>query len=102
MDFLTGGRERLVGQWDNGVHTRYEAVFADIVPNRRIVYTYRMYLDGRKISVSLATVQLAPEGAGTRLTVTEYGVYLDGYTDNGARARSGAMLLDRLERMLAG
>ncbi len=36
-----------------------------------------MHLNER--SVSLATLPLTPEGAGTRFTVTEQGAFLDGY-----------------------
>ena len=47
-------------------------------PDGRIVYAYDMHLEGTRISVSLGTVELEPEGDGTRLTYTEQGAYLDG------------------------
>ena len=42
--------------------TTFDAIYHDIVPRERIVYTYEMRLDERKISVSLATLQIKPAG----------------------------------------
>ena len=58
MDFRIGGRERVKGGFDGGVTTTFDAVYHDIIPRERIVYTYEMHLDDRKISVSLATLQI--------------------------------------------
>jgi uncharacterized protein YndB with AHSA1/START domain len=71
------------------------------VPNQRLVYTYEMRLDDRKISVSLATIELAPAGGGTRLKVTEQGAFLDGYDDAGKREHGTGLLLDRLGASLS-
>ena len=103
MDFRVGGRERLKGRWEGGVVSTFDAVYHDIIPRERIVYTYEMYLDDKKISVSLATVQLKPAGAGkTILMVTEQGAFLDAYDDPGSRERGTARLLDRLGASLKG
>jgi uncharacterized protein YndB with AHSA1/START domain len=67
MDVRPGGRERLAGRWQSGMTTLFDAVYFDVVPNARLVYAYEMHLDGQKISVSLATLQLKPAGAGTEL-----------------------------------
>ena len=40
----------------------FEALYQDIVPDERIVYTYEMHLDEPRISVSLSTVELRPDG----------------------------------------
>ena len=61
-----------------------------------------MHLDDRKISVSLATLGCLATAVGTRLTVTEQGVFLDGYADQGARAGGTAGLLDKLATFLTG
>ncbi len=101
MDFRVGGRERVKGGFDGGVTTTFDAVYHDIVPRERIVYTYEMHLDDRKISVSLATLQIKPEGKGrTRLTVDEQGAFLDGYDDAGARERGTRDLLDKIAASL--
>jgi uncharacterized protein YndB with AHSA1/START domain len=96
MDVRPGGRERAKGRWPNGVVTTFDAVYFDVVPNQRLVYGYEMRIDARKISVSLATIELAPAGAGTRLRVTEQGAFLDGYDDAGSREHGTGLLLDRL------
>jgi uncharacterized protein YndB with AHSA1/START domain len=96
MDVRVGGRERLKGRWDTGVVTTFDAVYQDIVPNERLVYCYQMFLGERKISVSLATLQLQPTDRGTRLKVAEQGAFLDGYDDAGSRERGTADLLDVL------
>jgi len=101
MDFRVGGRERVKGGFDGGVTTTFDAVYHDIVPRERIIYTYEMHLDDRKISVSLATLQIKPEGRGrTRLTVDEQGAFLDGYDDAGARERGTSDLLDKIAASL--
>jgi uncharacterized protein YndB with AHSA1/START domain len=75
------------------------------VPDQRIVTTYIMHMDETPISVSLATVELKPEGAATRLVLTEQGAYLDGEDDGGIREQGTGMLLDalgaELERQVA-
>jgi uncharacterized protein YndB with AHSA1/START domain len=76
--------------------TTFDAVYQDIVPNERLVYCYQMSLNDKKISVSLATLQLEPAGGGTRLKVAEQGAFLDGYDDAGSRQRGTAHLLDAL------
>jgi uncharacterized protein YndB with AHSA1/START domain len=102
MDVRVGGRERLRGRWDGGVVSDFEAVYHDVVPNERLVYSYVMHLDDKKISVSLATLQLASEGAKTTLTVTEQGAFLDGYDDAGSREQGTGHLLDALGAALRG
>jgi uncharacterized protein YndB with AHSA1/START domain len=97
MDFRVGGRERVKGGFEGGVTTTFDAIYHDIVPRERIVYTYEMHLDERKISVSLATLEIEPAGAGrTRLKVCEQGAFLDGYDDAGSRERGTRDLLDKL------
>jgi uncharacterized protein YndB with AHSA1/START domain len=100
MDFRVGGHEVAEGQWQGGIVTRFDAVYHDIVPDRRIVYSYGMHIDDTRISVSLATIEIRPEGAGTRLVITEQGAFLDGYEDAGSRERGTAELLDKIGRSL--
>ena len=100
MDFSEGGHERLVGEWANGAISDYRAVYHDIVPDERIVYSYSMHMDHRRISVSLATVEFHRVPEGTRLVITEQGVFLDGYDHPGERAAGTVSLLDALARSL--
>jgi len=96
MDVRPGGREHEQGRWPNGVVSTFDAVYHDVVPDERIIYSYEMHLDERKISVSLATFELKAQGAGTRLVMTEQGAFLDGYDDAGSRERGSNFLLDAL------
>ena len=97
VDFRVGGRERSRGIAPDGRVYRYEAVFQDIVPDQRIVYTYDMLIEETRISVSLATVEFTPEGDGdTRLVFTEQGAFLDGHESPARRAEGMGGLLDAL------
>jgi len=96
LDFRVGGREHASGGPKGGpVHT-YDAHYQDIVPNERIICAYEMHLDETRISVSLATVEFKPAGAGTRLIFTEQGAYLDGFDDPSLREQGTRDLLDAL------
>jgi uncharacterized protein YndB with AHSA1/START domain len=100
MDGRPGGREHLRGRWESGVVSTFDAIYHDVVPDERIIYSYEMHLDDRKISVSLATFELKPAGTGTHLVMTEQGAYLDGYDDAGSRERGSKFLLDALGNSL--
>ena len=101
MEFRVGGRETSVGGPKGGPQHAMYLTYYDIVPDERIVYAYEMQLDGKRISVSVATIELKPEGSGTRLKLTEQGAYLDGF-DNGAQREAGTKdLLDSLGKSLA-
>lgn len=102
MDFRVGGRESVSGGPPGGPVHYFNSTFQGIVPNQRIVTTYDMHMGKTKISVSLATVEFRPAGKGTRLVLTEQGVYLDGYDDAGSRERRTKALLDQLEAALTG
>lgn len=96
LDFRVGGTETLRGDMPGGPSFRYDAVYQDIVTDERIVYTYDMHLNGRRISVSVATVELLADGERTRLILTEQGVYLDGLDQPAFREKGTNDLLDKL------
>ena len=99
LDFRVGGRERHSGTAPDGDAYSYEALYQDIVPGERIVYTYEMHLEERRISVSLATVEFRSVGHnGTRLVFTEQGAFLDGHEFPARRAEGMGSLLDALEK----
>jgi len=99
-DFRVGGRERLKGAWPGGVTSDFICVYHDIVPERRIVYTYDMFMGDRHLSVSVATIEFEPAGAGTRMRVTEQGVFLDDHDNAASRERGTNALMDALEASL--
>ena len=96
MDVRVGGTERAKGRWEGGVVSTFDALYHDVIPNERLVYSYVMHLDEKKISVSLATMELKAAGAKTTLKVTEQGAFLDGYDDAGSREHGTGFLLDAL------
>jgi uncharacterized protein YndB with AHSA1/START domain len=100
LDFRVGGQEfSSEGPRGGPVHS-FRAVYWDIVPNERIVYTYEMLRDETRISVSLATVDLKPEGDGTRLVLTEHGAFFDGLEPAELRPQGTGSLLDALAHQL--
>jgi uncharacterized protein YndB with AHSA1/START domain len=102
FDFREGGREHAAGRWKTGMVSKFDCIYLDIIPNQRIIYSYVMHLDDRKISVSQAAIELVPDNGGTKFTLTEYGDYLDGYDDAGSRERGTNHLMDALGRSLEG
>ena len=101
MEFEVGGRETSRGGPKEGPMHAMDGRYYDIVPGERIVFAYDMHLDDVRISVSLLTMEFAPAGSGTRLTLTEQGVYLDAYDHAGLREDGTRDLLNSLERELA-
>jgi uncharacterized protein YndB with AHSA1/START domain len=102
FDFRVGGRERF-GHVYEGTSYRYDALYYDIVPDQRIVYSYEMYANDARISVSIATIEFTKSGEGTTLTMTEQGAYLDGIDgDQANELRRGgtAEMLDNLTNYL--
>lgn len=100
LDFRVGGKESVSGGPPGGTVHHYNAEYWDIVPNARIVSAYEMHMDALRISVSLATMEFEPTGAGTKFVLTEQGVFLDGYDDAGERERGTRELLGQLETFL--
>jgi uncharacterized protein YndB with AHSA1/START domain len=96
LDFRVGGRELFRGRPKDGPVIAYDAVYQDIVPERRIVYSYAMTSDGQRISVSVATVEIAAANDGTRLVFTEQGAFLDRLETPSSREQGTGGLLDAL------
>jgi uncharacterized protein YndB with AHSA1/START domain len=97
LDFRVGGRELNRGGPPSGPVYAYEAQYRDIVADQRIVYSYDMYMDETRISVSVATVEFGPVGSGTRLIFTEQGAFLDGHDTPAQREHGTRSLLDKLD-----
>lgn len=100
LDFRVGGQELWRGGPPGDTPHRNDTYYHDIVANERIVWSYAMTVGGRRISVSLATLELSPDGAGTHMRFIEQGVYLDGHDGLADRERGTKDLLDNLERAL--
>jgi uncharacterized protein YndB with AHSA1/START domain len=100
LDFRVGGLESNKGGPPDGPVYSYDAQYQEIVPDARVVYSYTMDAGDARISVSVTTVEFAPDGDGTRLTYTEQGVYLDGADTPDIREGGTKALLDALGRAL--
>jgi len=103
FDFRAGGQERFTVRAEGATYL-YDALYYDIVPDQRIVYSYEMYKNGARLSVSVATIEFAKADGGTTLTWTEQGAYLDGIdgADVPALRKEGtAEMLDGLAKYFA-
>ncbi len=96
LDFRVDGGERSRFRFRGQSVITNKTVYFDIVPKERLVYAYSMEMDGRPFSVSLATVELHADGAGTRLVLTEQGTFLEGSDGVERRAEGTRQLLEAL------
>jgi uncharacterized protein YndB with AHSA1/START domain len=96
MDFRVGGLEIAHGKFPDGPETKFVARYHEIVPDERLVYVYDMHVNGVFMSVSLATIELTPQGGKTVLRITEQGVFLDGKDGNESRRQGTASLLEQV------
>lgn len=105
LDFRVDGRESSLFHTPQDdalpAHVRGAAVtnethYHDIRENERIVFAYRMMINGVTMSVSLGTVEIAQHPDGARLTYTEQGVFFE--NADGPEMRKGGWndLLDKL------
>jgi uncharacterized protein YndB with AHSA1/START domain len=101
FEFREGGREYYIGKMDENTAYAFDCSYRDIVPDVRMVYTYEMHLNGQRISVSVASVEFRPEGAGTHLVVTEHGMFLDGLDNLDQRRQGTEQLMDMVGAYLA-
>ncbi|MDG0794850.1 SRPBCC family protein [Cohnella ginsengisoli] len=96
FDFRVGGREYSRGGPPDGPVFTFDACYQDIVPNARIVYSYVLDMDDKRISASVTTVELHQAEGGTRLVFTEQGVFLDGLDTPEQREHGTNVLLNML------
>jgi uncharacterized protein YndB with AHSA1/START domain len=101
MDFQVGGKElaRFRFTKDSPVKNftcTSDAIFQDIVPNRRVVLTSTMTIAGKRISAALATVELIPSDKGTDLILTHQAAFFEGADGPAMREEGWRKLLDRL------
>jgi uncharacterized protein YndB with AHSA1/START domain len=96
LDFRVEGMER----WRfraNGALMTNDTFYLDIVPDRRIVFAYTMASGDARFSSSHTTIELVPDGAGTKLIFTEQGAYFDNKAESAAKREHGTRgLLDAL------
>jgi uncharacterized protein YndB with AHSA1/START domain len=109
LDFRVGGREKSRFRFTGGVpgappagtQMGNDTTYLDIVPDERIVFAYTMTVGERRMSVSLATVELCSSGGGTRLTFTEQAAFFDRSDGPKLRDEGWRALLQRLHDELS-
>lgn len=99
-DFRVGGTESFRTPAGEEPVVTYDAQYRDIVDNERIVITNEMAVGGKRMSVSVATVELSAASTGTHLVYTEQGAYLDGLDDPQSRRTGTSSQLDNLTAVL--
>lgn len=101
LHFQVGGHEVNRADVGEGRVATFASTYHDIVDDQRIVYSSTLTATGQPVStVSVTTVELVPEGDGTRLVLTEQGTYLDGQEQPSWREHGTGDWLDRLGRDL--
>jgi uncharacterized protein YndB with AHSA1/START domain len=95
FEFKEGGREYSADKMGNDEYI-FDLVYADIVPDNRIIYTYQMHMNGKRISVSLATIEFFPTDGGTRMVLREDGAFLDGLDKSADRESGTNYLVDQI------
>ncbi|MGC4192482.1 MAG: SRPBCC family protein [Thermomicrobiales bacterium] len=96
QDFVVGGLERVRGMDGEGRTLTYEARYAEIVLNTRILTSSTLRTEDRLSTVSVTSVEFSADGAGTRIVLTEHGMYLPGQERPEWRERGTAQQLDTL------
>ena len=92
MDARVGGRYRFVMHSPDGQTHRVGGVYREIVPNRKLVYTWAW--ESTPERESLVTVEFKPSGQGTELIVTHQRFF-----DSDARDRHQQGWIGCLDRL---
>lgn len=96
QDFVVGGLETVKGFDGQGRPLTYEARYAEIVTNERILTMSTLRTGDRLSTVSVTSVEFQAADAGTMLVVTEHGMYLSGQEQPAWREQGTAQQLDTL------
>lgn len=100
LDFRVGGVETVGATGPDGTALAVTSTYHDIVPEKRIVYSTTLSGGKALATVSITTVELAEDGGGTRLVLTEQGTFLDGAEEPAWREQGTGDWLDRLGEAL--
>jgi uncharacterized protein YndB with AHSA1/START domain len=97
IDLTVGGRYRIAGHSPDGEPHCVSGVYREIVPNRKLVFTWAW--ESTPERVSLVTIEIAPGDGGCVLTLTHERFFDEAARDRHRQGWTGT--LDRLERFLA-
>ena len=96
-DARVGGRFRIVMRGDDGEEHDVRGVYREVVPNRKLVFTWAWRTTPER--ESLVTVDVKPDGDGTMLTLTHEQFFDEAARDRHRSGWSGC--LDKLEQFFA-
>lgn len=96
LDFRVGGREITATPREGRSALTFTSDYEEIVPGERIVYTSTLRDAETVVTVSMTTVELAADGQGTHLRLTEAGAFLDGHEQPDWREQGTGTQLDAL------
>lgn len=100
-EFRVGGRKHLTFGSKGGPLYSEDCRYEDIVENWRLCFSMTIARDGERTTTSMVTVELFPEGARTRVRVTDQCCALDGGDTAANRERGWGETLDKLPAELA-
>ena len=106
LDFRVGGVERNRYRMNDktpfpGTILANEGTIQEIAPGRRVVTATTMAMGDHRISSALITVELTPEGEGTRLVCTHQAAFYEGADGPQMRKGGWEQLFDKLGRAMA-
>jgi uncharacterized protein YndB with AHSA1/START domain len=101
FDFRPGGTEVKRWRTPDGDELTFHAAFLDIVAGERIIYAYEMSFGGERLSASLVTIELIPDGSRTRMKFTEQAAFLTGAGASEQRIAGTGEGFDRLVDVMA-
>ena len=101
-EFRSGGRDLFRCGPKNDPKFRGETFYHLIVPNRRVVSSETLDVDGQRLAVSLSTLDFEPAGEGTNLKVTVQMVSLVGAGMIEGYESGNKSALENLGRHLSG
>ena len=96
QDFVVGGLETVKGLDGQGRPLTYEARYAEILANERILTTSTLHTADQLSTVSVTSVEFQSADDGTLLVLTEHGMYLAGQEQPAWREHGTAQQLDTL------
>jgi uncharacterized protein YndB with AHSA1/START domain len=106
LDFRVGGTELFRYRFKEGhpiagSEIANQSIYQDIVPEERIVFTQKMSLNGKPISIAVVTLEFISSSSGTDLVLTSQGAFID-WPEGAKMVEQGWNgLLDRLRNDVA-
>lgn len=94
--FVVGGNETVMAADGEGHALTYRATYVEIVPDRRILTTSTLHNEDQLSTVSVTSVEFEADDTGTRLVLTEHGIYLPDQEQPEWREQGTAEQLDTL------